>query len=804
MDGLKHDFRLAVRALVRRPGYALLVVLTLAIGMGINTVTFSAVNAVVFKPFDRAGAKDIGWLFAGTAANPLRSASVQTLDTVSRMTRTLESVAGEGRLSLVCECGGSAERVWASAVSGAFFTIVPAPTVAGRLIGAADASAGVVPVVLSERFWREHLGAASIEAIRVRLNREPVRVIGVVRDGFQGPNGIFEPDFWIPLDAHRRLAVAESLTGLDAAWLRLIARPRAGQSAAAIEADVAAIVRDAIEHPDRGDSHVRVTYTPMSDGHPEVRDLFGVGSALAVGLVGIVLFVACLNAAALVLSRTLERRRDLAVRAAIGASRWRLVQSTLVESLLLAGLAGAAALLVAFWTSGLLSSLRLPVAMPQRLHFAVDGRLIAYTSALVLVGTLAPALGSMWSVLRVDPIGWLRTGGGSVGGARARSPILIGLEAAASTVFVVAAVLFVTSFRVSARTSPGFDVDDIAVLEVDPLSYGYSANGARDLIVRLRDRLARHPDLRSAAVADRIPFYVGYADARRISPADRPCDGAACPAIQTYAVDATFFETMGIPLRAGRIFDNRTTDTSVVISQHAASTLWPDRPAVGEWFRDLSTGRSWQVAGIVADVTHRSFGEPLQPVVYRPLDADVESRAVTIVARGRAGSREAVAALARTLADLDPLVPPESVTTMRERMALPLWPSRVAATFFLACAAIGMTLVGTGLFGVAYYAVAQRRREFGLRLAVGARPIDIRRLVMRDAVRSIAPGAIAGLVLGWAAARVARAAIVGVSIVDVRVYLAAACVLGAVVLIASWWPAAQASKADALSVLRAE
>ncbi|MBK9240776.1 MAG: ABC transporter permease [Acidobacteria bacterium] len=806
MSSLLQDLKYSLRGIGRRPGHTALIVLTLAIGLGVNTVAFSSVNALLFRPFHITNADKYGWVFAGPQGDSFSGVSLEMFEALRARTSTLEALVAEGRMPLAAAAAAGPEQVWGLAVSSNYFSVVQAPIVAGRALSPTDTAAGAVPILISERYWRNHWNAASdLTSIRPVMNGQLTSVIGVVADSFQGPGGIFEPHLWFPLDASAQLRLAIT-PGSE--WLTMMATPAAGASARQIGAEVEGIVRgvDTVSAEGRTPGRERRgQYVPISDGHPEARAL-GAPAAMAMAAVGLVLLIACFNVAGLILARSAERQRELGLRTALGASRMRLTRQLLVEGLVLASIAGTAALVLAAWSEALLGGLSLPAPIPQRLHFTMDWRMVAFTAALVIVAAAVPVLTPAWQVFRTNPIGWLKAGtAGSVGGsARARRG-WVSLQVAGSTVFLTLALMFVTSYVAGLRTDLGFNTSHVALLQVSPTNFSIAPERQRALVTDLVSRLKTAPAVEQVSLADRTPFQIGVNQTRLLSTDGRNCDNGGCVSVVSSGVSAAFFETMEIPLLAGRLFDDASgaDAETAVISAATAEALWPGRSPLGEQIHESASDRPRQVIGVVADIVLR-LDRPNGPSLYRPITDEQLAAPVTVVARSRVDADAAAALLRSTWRDLDPTLPPATVQTMDQRMELPLWPSRVGAAFFATCGLLAVVLVTVGLFGVTYYAVAQRTREFGIRLALGATGPDLRRLVLGESMRLIMPGLIVGLAGAAALAALAQSALIGVTALDPQWYAAALALQIAVALLASWSPARRASLVAPHTSLRSD
>ena len=801
------DLRFACRGILRRPGHSALVVLTLALGLGINTVAFSSVNALVFRPFEVAGSAESGWIFVGPPGNVIDSVSQDTFEQIRTRATSFEAVAAEGRLPLASTSPAGPEQIWALAVSPDYFHIVPAPLVTGRVLSPSDRADEAVPVLLSERYWKTRWQSATPSTVTLTINGQRAAVLGVVADDFQGPGGIFEPHVWVPLDALPTLR-AGGFTRSET-WLTMVAKPREGVSAERASAEVD-VIAASLPVPPGSTSALDGQYVRIRDGHPEARAI-GRAAVLALAAVGLVLLIACFNVAGLVLARSVERQRELGLRRALGASQAQLTRLLLVEGLVLATIAGLAALLVAGWSEALLGGLSLPAPIPQRLHFAVDWRMVSFTAVMVLVATLVPALTPAWRLSRLDPITWVRGAGtgavGSIAPARTRRVFVV-LQTVGATVFLALAVLFVSSFRSTANVDPGFDSTHTAALRIDRGNFDITPAAQQTLVESLREAMAARPDVAHVALVSRLSFALGLWPSAQATSSPRDCAGGGCTTLRVTAISPGFLDALSIPLLAGRDFSDADSDrTGVLINRAAADVLWPGQQAVGQWIHLTSedgTRSAHQVQGVVGTIVQARFSESPQPALYRWFTSADAAASPSVVVRHRVSDEAGAALLRDHWQRLGDHTPPVTIETLAAQQALPLWPVRVSAAFFATCGIVAVVLVMVGLFGMSYFSVAQRTREFGVRLALGATNEDLRRLVLGETLRLTAPGLAIGLLLAVAAAAAMRAFLVGASPLDPRVYALTLLVQVLVILAAAWLPAHRASRTSPQQTMRSE
>jgi putative ABC transport system permease protein len=488
MDSLLLDVRYAIRALRNRPTFSLIAVITLALGIGVNTVTFSAINALLLRPFRIADADRIGWIMMPGPGNPRGYATLPELQALERAATSLEGIAAEARIPVRLQTASDAEQGWALLITSDYLRTLDVRPTLGRIFTETDVRGSELPAVVSYRFWSEQLGAPdSLGGRTIVVNGRSFSVVGVLPDDFQGPGGLYAPDMWLPLARMEvlNLPAAES----SQPWLTMFARLKSGATRAQAETELteAAAALSADDGPGRRRT---ATFYPMSNGHPDLREI-SKAAWLAVAIVGIVLIIACFNVASLLMARAAERQKEISVRCAIGATRTRILRQLLIEGLMLAALGGLASLVVASWSERLLATFSLPSPIPQRLHLGVDSTLIALTTLLVLVAGCVPAILPALQATRENLLRAIYAEAAADGGPSRRRNLFVVAQIAGSTLFIVAALLFVRSFVSSVRTDTGFDTEHTLVMQVAPSSYGYSEIRSHAFFDALRRRLAR-------------------------------------------------------------------------------------------------------------------------------------------------------------------------------------------------------------------------------------------------------------------------------------------------------------------------
>ena len=801
MDALRLDLRYAVRALINRPGFSLIAVLTLALGIGVTTVAFNAINALVLRPFRVDNADRVGWIrIEGKAA--YGQATQKEFEHLASASTSFDAIAAEGRLPVSLHTANGARQAWSALVSTNYLNTVGARPEIGRVFTADDLTGTDLPVVVSHRFWKETLGAPrSLGGQTIVVNTRTFSVVGVLPDDYQGRGGLFSPDMWLPLARRDVLNLPSALQDDDS--LLMFGHLRNGVERAQAVAELDAISRQWAPASKEAGAERIARFYPMDEGHPEVREIAKY-AWLALAIVAIVLVLACFNVAALLMARASERQREIGVRMALGAGRARILRQLTTEGIVLAVLAGSATLVLAAWSGDLLATFSLPAPIPQRIHLGIDRTLVGFTVLLVLIAGVAPAVLPALQATRQNVLASFRLES-ILGGppSRVRNALVVA-QVAGSTLFLVAALLLVRSFLKNSAFDNAFDTANTVVLQVEPSMHGYQPASARLLVEDLEARLRALPGVVAVGAADRIPISFGTPKRLEYSAGESDCTVVDCRLAVVYSMSPGHLEALGVPLLDGKHFTaaDMGRDDVVIVSEHLTRQMWPGTSAaVGRTFLLGDEGRRVTVIGVARDIRNRYAADGTVPYVYRPMSPESWAGGITVIIRSNATPRNLLAPIRDQMHALDENVPVR-VDTVTELMKLQLWPSRTAAGFFLICGVLATILATVGLFGVLYFTVLQRTREFGIRVALGATRGRVLGSVIREGISLVLPGLALGSIAAYVAARLLSRTLFGVSPADPLSFSVTAMIQLAVALAACALPAFKATKADPMVALR--
>ncbi|MGH9387419.1 MAG: ABC transporter permease [Vicinamibacterales bacterium] len=529
------DLREAVRQLWRKPVFSATAIVTLAIGMGVNTVAFSVVNGLLFKGFASKVGGDVGRIVTTPGGDESGNASLQEYERFAAATSGALDLAAEGRLSMARHYDNVTDTAWVLAVSSNYFSMVTADVIAGQP-KVERVPGGLPSVVIGERFWREKLASASLAGLTLRLNNGDANVAGVIAESFTGPAGLYSPDVWLPLDELSLFGASPALQERDTRWLFLLGRlgegATAGQVQGQIDTGVAMMARDWPDtHKDRG-----ARFRMLGEGNSELRGI-ATGAAIGMGLISLVLLLACFNVANLLLARAVERERDLGVRTALGASPARLTRLVLVEGFVIAAAAGVLAMVIAWCAQSLVSSFAIPIEQPQHIDFTPDLTTVSFIIGLVIVAGVLPGLWPALAAARVDVVRVLGSQGSNSASAKpsAMRRWLLGAQIAGSTAFLAIAALFLQSLGRILELDLGFARDRVVVAQFDPASNRYSVDAAERYADALLVRARSLPGVTDAALVNRAPFFIGFERVTAVWPEAGTCEVSACPKIATLA-----------------------------------------------------------------------------------------------------------------------------------------------------------------------------------------------------------------------------------------------------------------------------
>ncbi len=809
MHAFAQDVRLAIRSLLHRPAFTLIAALSIALAIGFNTAIFSAVNALLLRPVpglegpDRiveVGRTNRGQGFDSFSHPDFRDLreSVGALAEWSAWRMTAVSYGGED--------GG--ERLVGMAVSPGYFAALGVAPAAGRFFAPDEDVPGATPpvAIVSDAFWRTRLGAAP-DAVgsTIDVNRTPFTLIGIAPPAFSGHFPLVGVDVWLPIS---RMDLVEpafntaNYTTRRSVWHHVIGRLAPDVSIEQADAAVgAAMARLAEAYPESNETR-GARLLPLGPipggGRGMVRGFLGALMAL----VGLVLLVAAANVGGMLLARGAAREREVAIRIALGSGRARLVRQLVAESVVLFGIGAAGGLVLAWWATSLVSGVSAP-GLEVTLDLAPDATVLLFTAAIALATGLVFGLVPALQTSRPELVSALKDEGRSGRkGSRTRR-VFVAVQVGLSIILVTTGALLVRSLQEARSVDLGFDPDGVHLVTLDLSLDGYDDDAGRVFQGEMRRALAALPGVARAGMAVDLPMDLSEWGGS-IWPEGWDDPEGRGMGVDMNAVSPGYFTTLRIPLLRGRDFtdDDREGNAPVaIVSETLAREAWGDTDPLGRQLRwgdrDAPTR---VVVGVVADVKNQTLGEELDGMIYLPLDQEYRG-AVSVLARGPGVGP---ATLRRALLEADPRLSVSLPQTLEQITAVGLLPARVSAWVAGVLGALGLFLSALGVYGVVAHGVVQRRREIGIRMAVGAAASRVLRGVVADGVRLALPGLLLGGAAAVAVARLLRGMLFGISPTDPVTLAAAAAVLIATVVLASWLPARRAAAVDPVEALRSD
>jgi predicted permease len=812
METFWQDLRFSLRTLFKRPGFAFVVMTTLALGIGANATIFTWIKAVLLASLPGIEQPEkLVEIWGATRNNSALSSSYLDYLDYRNQNKVLSGLMAHQVLPLNLGRSEKPERVWGAIVSGNYFDVLGVKALMGRtFLPEEDRTPNTHPVVvIGYGLWERRFGAdPNVLGRTITLNEHDFTVIGVAPKEFGSPFAGLALDVWTPVMMKDYVARPHfSLTDRGSRWLMVMGRLKPGATVPQAQANIAAIATHLEqEYPQTNEQLGIAAYSVMQSPFSLKQNMRPALAILMVA-VAVVLLIACANVANLLLVRASSRRKEIALRLALGGTRGRLVRQMLTESFVLASLGAALGLAVAFWTARSLAAFLPPYASRASFDTRPDAVVFAFTLGLTVITTLLFGLAPTLHASKQDLVTAMKDNTATIGRGPRKVSLrhaLVITQVALSMVALISAGLFVRSLREAYKADPGFDPHGVLLASFDPFLSGYDESRGREFYRRLVERVRTVPGIQSATLARRLPLTDGG-----IAFANVVIDGYA-PAkdedmrLNYETVGPQYFHTMRIPFVHGRDFDERDQEGApgvVIINETMARRYWPGSDALG---RRLKLAKDWlEIVGVAKDVKNRSLSEAPKPFLYLPLLQDYRSNMI-LVARTAVEPEKMFQPVRAEVAALDPEIPMFDDRTLEEHIGISLFLQRMAATLLSIFGLLALSLAAIGLYGVMAYSVSQRTRELGIRVSVGAQRRDIFKLILGQGLAMSVVGLFAGLIAALAVTRLTANLLYGVTATDPVTFIVIALLLLCVTLLACYFPARRATRVDPMIALRAE
>ena len=821
MTDFWRDFSYAMRVLLKAPGFTFVAILTLALGIGANTAVFTIINTFLLNPLPVTNASRMVAINTSHPAKTEQSSDLRrpisflNLKDYQEKNRIFSSLAGySSPMAATLSYGNESHRAFVEVVTGNYFDTLGIYPVTGRFFSPEeDTKPRAYPVVvIGYAAWQGRFGAASdILGRTITLNKVVFTIIGVAPKGFKGINAVFGPDMWVPSMMAEQILPPQQQNALkDRAVLTFTgaARLKPGVSLSQAQADMKTIA-DALarEYPESNEGQ-SVALRPLTEaviGTNQGQGLL-VGSFFLMTIVGFVLLIACSNVANLLLARAAARRQEIAVRMALGAGRGRLVRQLLTESVLLGFLGGILGFFLGYAGCQFLWSFR-PAEFAQNLADPkLNANVFVFSLAVALFTGLlfgiAPALRSSRTPIVEALKEETRTAGRSLSRITIANVLLIG-QVAVSLVLLVVAALFLRSIRSQYAIDPGFETKNLAIVMLYPGQAGYDRTRTLQFYKDMRDRLAAVPGIASVSWASNLPMWAHAEAGLTIEGQEQQKKSQEISSVVN-TIDLDYFTTMSIPLVAGRDFtqdDREGSAPVVIVNDTLANRYWPNQDPLAKRLQMPGQKEFRQIVGVVKTANYQTLGEPPQSCVYVPLRQTYFDSMVLYV-RTERDPASALTAVQSEIRNLDPALTVDDVRTGTKVIDQALWGAKMGVGLLGVFGFLALGLASVGLYGIVAYSVNQRRREIGIRMALGAAPGSVLGLILRQGMTLVVSGVGLGLVLSTLLGRALSKTLYGVGAIDPLSLGGASLVLLLVAFVACYLPARSASRADPLVALR--
>jgi predicted permease len=823
-QALKADLRYALRLLRWNPAFTALAVTSLAIGIGFNTAMFSAVDALLFRPLPIERPDQIVDVYTrGTDGDTYATSSYPDFKDFRDRNQVFSDMLAYSPAIAAVKAGDRSVMALGEVVTGNYFSLLGVKAAIGRTLLPEDDRPGAPrTVAISHRLWvRDYGSDPNVMGRTIQIHGQPYAIVGVVAREFTGMVPMLQPEMWLPLAWVEEVEPAgiqdavPSPTGNTRVerrgqrWLFVKGRLKDGETAARADANLRVIMQQlAADHPQTNKDRP-VSVVPHVRIHPTAdAALKPVAAGLMIGI-GLVLLIACANVANMLLARASGRQKEIGVRLAIGASRGRLIRQLLTESVALAGCGAVAGVAVAAALLRLIDLMPMPIPVPIALSLRLDGRVLLFTTLVAtaagLIAGLAPALRATRVNLSADLKGDVaRTN--AAGRRWTLRDGLVALQTAVTLVLLVTAALLTRSLLEAHRVDLGFQSKGLVALGTELSLIGYDEARAAHVFDQVAERVRAMPGVTAVGRAVRQPLAINYNRNQVFFP-DRQAAGSQGTSIAATWIDENYFSTLGVPLLRGRNFstaDAPTAPPAAIVTDAFARRYWPNQDVLGKQFRTRSIdGPTFEIVGVVADYKVETVGEAPTPYIHYALRQRASTGEV-MLARSATDPEALLAAMRREVLALEPGAVFLDSQTMEAQVDATLLPARLAAQTIGLIGAVATALAAIGLYGVIAYTVARRVREIGIRMALGATPGTVVRMIMRQGMSITAIGLIAGSALAWLAGRAVAAGLYGVTAGDPTAWTAAIGILLAAAALANYVPALRAARVDPAKALRSE
>src|SRR3984957_12186129 len=814
MTSFWQDARYGLRMILKAPGFAAIAILTLALGIGANTTIFSWIHSTLLNPVPGlANPEEMVALSLGKSSENPFPFTYPDYQAMSDGQQSLSGVTAYNIPSPVNLAGkGKPERAWGVVASANYFDVLGVRPILGRtFLPTEDEKPNGAPVVvISYQFWQTHFGGgAQVIGRTMDINQHRYTIVGVTPADFQGSQTGIRSDLWLPISMEQQVVPeGDLLHDHHLFWLFAMGRMKPGATMQQAREELTSrIGQEAKKYPQEHKGHDSVTISPLWRAPFSANALFYLLLPMLMAISGVVL-LACANVANLMLVRSVARRRELAIRMSLGATRWRLVRQLLVESLVLAFAGGAIAMLITFWTAGSMMRFMPPMDFPFLLKVRAD-RVVLMATAVIslltgLIFGILPALRASGQA----PVEVLKEEGGSSSGARSKGRLanaLVVAQISLSLLLLVCAGLFIRSFLSAQQIDAGFNARGVLLASYDLFPAGYAEASGVEFDRQLLTKLETLPGVQSVALSSRVPLAMG-GTSTSVKPEGYVEQPNESMEVQVGLVSPNLLKTMQIPLLRGREFtadDTRKTQRVAIVNQNFVERYWPHQEAIGKQVHSDLTNEFFTVVGVARNSKVNTLNEAPTPFIYLPVYQVYRSR-MMVTARVVGDPLGCASRVKNAIQELNGNVVVHDVSKQATREQIASFVQRLAGTFVGAFGLLALVLAAVGIYGVTSYTTRQRTHEIGIRMALGAAREDILKLGLGQGIRLTLIGVGLGLLVSFGLTRFLSSQLLGVTSTDVLTFSSVALLLCAVALVACYIPARKAMRVDPMVALRNE